>query len=67
MWVERWATIFGGGFYSTSASVNRLTEAFALEKLPRLIDINRGGHLKIITSVNRLNEVVSITVSFIEK
>ena len=42
-----WASdIFRNGSYRVPASVNRLTEVFALEQLSRLIDINREGHFK---------------------
>ena len=42
-----WALdIFRSGSYRVPASVNRLTDVFALEQLPRLIDINLGRHFK---------------------
>jgi len=44
-----------------AASVNVLTEAFALEQPPRLIDINRGGHFKLLALVNRFCEAVFLT------
>jgi hypothetical protein len=53
VWAPSLASIFRGGPYSVPVSVDILTEAFALEQLPRLIDINRGGHFKVSASVNR--------------
>jgi hypothetical protein len=35
-----------------TASVNVLTEAVALGKPPRLININRDGHVRLSVSVN---------------
>ena len=49
------------GPYKMAASVNVLTEAFALEQPPRLIDINRGGHFKLLALVNRFCEAVFLT------
>ena len=43
-WALRWATVIRSGPRRLSALVNVLTEAFMLEKPPRLISINRGGH-----------------------
>ena len=37
-----------------STSVNVLTEAFALEQPPRLIDINRDEHFKVVVVVTAL-------------
>ena len=41
VWAPRRATIIRGGPYNMPASVNVLTETFALEQPSRLIDINR--------------------------
>jgi len=61
VWALKWATIIRGGPYKMPASVNVLTETFALEQPPRLIDINRGGHSKLPALVNRFCEAVFLT------
>jgi hypothetical protein len=39
-----WASIYRGGPYNVTVSVNVFIEVVALEQPPRLIDINRCGH-----------------------
>ena len=46
VWALTWTSIFWGRLYSLPASVNTLIEAFALEQLPQLININRSGRCK---------------------
>ena len=50
------------GFKAT-APVNGLTEAFALEQPPRLINTDWGGFFKVTTSVSPFCEVDFLTVS----
>ena len=42
-WAYGFGLIYRDGLYNMTASVNILTEAFVLGKLPRLININRDG------------------------
>jgi hypothetical protein len=58
-WARRWATIYRGGPYNVTVSVNVLNETVALGKPSRLVNINRGGRIRLPVSVNQFCEAVN--------
>ena len=56
-WASGLGLIYRGRLYNVTASVNVLIELVALGKPPWLININRGGRVRLPASVNRFCEV----------